>query len=259
MRYENIVNALVSRVAAIQTQYGLTTVYAALYGSQNYGLDDSDSDIDCVIVVRPTLGQMIDNSEINMEVGFGDSGKAKIVDVMSFAKQLAKGSFVNFEALYSDYSIHEQAFKEEFISHRNDIYEAYRWKIQYAVHGGIGNAIKQAEKCRDNYEKYSKKIYEGMRLMDMYGKVNCDYLPDPYISGLVTRIEFANIKAGRCSDDVLAGYYNTLKEAVEPNLKAEDMPEELKTLDVVRLAKEYMMRHIVNDLPQPDNNDSSET
>lgn len=249
MKYENTVNALVSRIGAIQTRYGLTTVYAALYGSQNYGLDDSGSDIDCIVVVRPTLGQLIDNPEINMEIEFGDAGKAKIADVMSFAKQLAKGSFVNFEALYSDYAIHEQAFKEEFLSRRNDIYERYRWKLQHAVYGGIGNAIKQADKCGSDTAKYSKKLYEGMRLMDMYGKVNCDYLPDPYISGLETRAEFAMLKANKSPVDQLQNYRDTLALAVEPALTENDMPDSVKNFDVIMLAKTYMMKHIVNDLP----------
>jgi len=250
MRYEAIISELVNRVGAIKYQYGLSVIYAALYGSQNYGLDDTDSDIDCIMVVRPTLGQLIDNPEINFELDFHNKGKAKIMDVMSFAKQLSKGSFNCFEALYSDYAVHEQDFKNEFVSQRDTIYHKYRWKLQKAVYGGISNALKEADRCTDSTdpEKYAKKIYEAYRLMDLYGKVNSDYLPDPYISGLETRILFGRIKYGQI--DSVEEQRVALDDIVEPNLKEEDMPQD--NFSVIDAGKTYLMKHIENDLPVED-------
>lgn len=86
--------------------------FIGLFGSQNYGLDDETSDIDCVAVTVPSLDELIagipsvktlESSEFSHNPN-KDNGTVKLMDLRDFAKQLSKGSFVNLEALFSDYA-----------------------------------------------------------------------------------------------------------------------------------------------------------
>lgn len=40
-------------------EQGYTVLYIGLYGSQNYNLDDEQSDIDCKAIILPTLHDII--------------------------------------------------------------------------------------------------------------------------------------------------------------------------------------------------------
>lgn len=84
-----------------------------LYGSQNYGLDTSASDVDCIAFVVPSFSDLYDGHFESSEHETR-RGMVKVVDIRLLKKHLDKGSYVEAEALLSDYRYVPQEFVVTF-------------------------------------------------------------------------------------------------------------------------------------------------
>lgn len=100
-----------ARITAILENYkkqleekGYTVVYVALYGSQNYNVDDEKSDIDAKAIVLPTLSQIIHREAVSavMETEYG---AIDYKDIITFNDVVRKGNFSYIEAVQSKYRI----------------------------------------------------------------------------------------------------------------------------------------------------------
>lgn len=82
---------------------GFNVIATCLIGSQNYGLDTPDSDVDTISIVVPNFEDICcGKAKIDHTWDFEDGGKAKVRDYRSFAlNDLKKSCFTNTEALYS--------------------------------------------------------------------------------------------------------------------------------------------------------------
>lgn len=81
---------------------GLKFYAIGLKGSQNYNLDDSDSDIDANLVFIPTLQQLRDNKVFKIETDFGE---CVCHNIYSFAEIVAKGNPQWIEVCHSPLQI----------------------------------------------------------------------------------------------------------------------------------------------------------
>ena len=94
--------------------HGYDVIATCLIGSQNYGLDTPDSDVDTISIVVPNFEAICcGKPKIDHTYDFEDGGKAKVRDYRSFAlNDLKKSCFTNTEALYSVKVVVNPAYKE---------------------------------------------------------------------------------------------------------------------------------------------------
>lgn len=209
--YHKILKRLNRRKDYIELNRKCKVVFVGLFGSQNYGLDDNDSDIDCVVVTMPSLDDLISGetgvktlTQAEFSSDSSDDGQVKLMDIRDFAKQLAKGSFANLEALMSDYVIVEKSFTD-FYNERFKIYMRYVWNYQNAVYGAIHNLLKQYNVHTDDVDKtrQQKRMYEMLRLNVLYEQVMDGDIayPEFYIKDLYTRCLIGGVKCGSLDSD----------------------------------------------------------
>lgn len=101
MKDKQILEELTKRVHYLNKQ-GFNVVYIGLYGSQNYGLDDDNSDIDCRAIVIPTLEQIIKRETISQVVKF-DNGECDVKDLITYNNVIKKGNFSFIEPMRTEY------------------------------------------------------------------------------------------------------------------------------------------------------------
>ena len=94
-------------------QKGYKVVYIGLYGSQNYNLQDSKSDIDAKAIVVPNLKQIVFNETISKVEKFSE-GQVDVKDIMTFYSVIKKGNFTYIECMHTDYWIGEQEIRNMF-------------------------------------------------------------------------------------------------------------------------------------------------
>ena len=83
--------------------HGYDVIATCIIGSQNYGLNTPNSDVDTISIVIPNFEAICcGRPKIDHTYDFEDGGKAKVRDYRSFAlNDLRKGCFTNTETLYS--------------------------------------------------------------------------------------------------------------------------------------------------------------
>lgn len=249
--YQYIKMVLEQRKAFIMQNRKCHVCFISLFGSQNYGLDDKNSDIDCVAVTVPSLDELIagiPNVKTLEPPEFShnpnkESGTVKLMDLRDFAKQLAKGSFVNLEALLSDYALFDESFKAFYLQ-RFRIYDRYVWHFQNSVYGAIHNLLKQFDSRND--DRQCKRVYEMLRLLDLYEQVmdeNVAY-PEFYIANLNKRSHIGLIKSGDNNYDTDV---KRIREIEPPSTAMPELSKELAMFNAEDVAKVVIRDNILND------------
>lgn len=250
--YQYIRMVLEQRKYFIEGNRNCHICFIGLFGSQNYGLDDGTSDIDCVAVTVPSLDELIagvpsvktlEPSEFSRNPS-EDNGTVKLMDLRDFAKQLSKGSFVNLEALLSDYAFFDDTFNAFYLQHFK-IYGRYVWNFQNAIYGGIHNLLKQFDSKDD--DKQCKRVYEMLRLLDLYEQVmdkNTAY-PNFYISNLSKRSHIGLIKSGynNYESDV-----KKIRDITPPDTTMPELSKEFAMFNAEAAAKVVIRDSILKEL-----------
>lgn len=257
--YTYIQHILKERKDYIERTRGCEIVFIGLFGSQNYGLDDSFSDIDCVAVTMPSLDDLISGvpnvktlTPGEFTFNKSDDGQVKLMDLRDFAKQLSKGSFTNLEALMSDYVIVEKSFTD-FYNERFRIYMRYVWNYQNAVYGAIHNLLKQYNAHTDNVDKtrQQKRMYEMLRLNVLYEQVMDGDIayPEFYIKDLYTRCLIGGVKCGSLDNDK---FLDDVTAIEAPSTEEPTMAEPLCGFNVQILANLTIKNSITGNLYRND-------
>lgn len=90
---------------------GYNVMYIGLYGSQNYNLDDDESDIDAKAIVLPSLHDIIFRKVTSVTVNIDDS-QIDVKDVLTFYNVAKKGNFSYLEVINSPYFIGDKTLRE---------------------------------------------------------------------------------------------------------------------------------------------------
>lgn len=85
-----------------EEQLGLYVYSVALKGSQNYNLDDEESDVDANLVFIPTPSQLRKNEKFKIELPFGE---CTCHNIYAFAEIVAKGNPQWSETIATKYKI----------------------------------------------------------------------------------------------------------------------------------------------------------
>lgn len=257
--YAYIQHVLKKRKEYIEKTRGCKIVFIGLFGSQNYGLDSSFSDIDCVAVTMPSLDDLISGvpdvktltpGEFTFDES--DDGQVKLMDLRDFAKQLSKGSFTNLEALMSDYVIVDKSFAD-FYNERFKIYMRYIWNYQNSVYGAINNLLKQYNAHTDDGDKtrQQKRMYEMLRLNMLYEQVmdGDTAYPEFYIRDLYTRCLIGSVKCGSLDSDK---FLDDVTDIEAPSAEGPKIAENLCGFNVQLLANLTIKDSIAGNLHRND-------
>lgn len=88
-------------------------IYIGLYGSQNYNLDDENSDLDVKAIIMPTLHDIIFRKQTS-EVIECENGAIDVKDLLTFYQVIRKGNFSYIESIQTEYYIGDKYIKDLF-------------------------------------------------------------------------------------------------------------------------------------------------
>jgi len=97
----------------ILEEKGYNVIYIGLYGSQNYNLDDEESDIDAKAIIMPSLHDIIFRKVTSTTIEC-EKGNIDVKDLLTFYDVIKKGNFSYIEAINTKYSIGDKYIKELF-------------------------------------------------------------------------------------------------------------------------------------------------
>lgn len=88
-------------------------VFTSLYGSQNYNLDNENSDKDYKMAVVPSLDNLVLDSKQYSKIEETEHGLIEIKDIRNTFTAFKKMSIVDLEVLFSKEFITNKKYKEE--------------------------------------------------------------------------------------------------------------------------------------------------
>lgn len=104
----------------ILEEKGYNVIYIGLYGSQNYNLDDDQSDIDVKAIVLPNLHDIIFRKVTSISIEC-ENGTIDVKDLLTFYEVIKKGNFSYIESIDTKYSIGDKYIKKLFRQFRPNL------------------------------------------------------------------------------------------------------------------------------------------
>lgn len=92
---------------------GYQVIYIGLYGSQNYNLDDEESDVDVKAIIMPSLRDIIFRKVTSTTIEC-EKGNIDVKDLLTFYDVIKKGNFSYIESIQTEYSIGDKYIKDLF-------------------------------------------------------------------------------------------------------------------------------------------------
>lgn len=102
-----------SNYKKILEEKGYNVLYIGLYGSQNYNLDDEESDIDVKAIILPSLHDIIFRKVTSTTIEC-EKGNIDVKDLLTFYDVIKKGNFSYIESIQTPYSIGDKYIKGLF-------------------------------------------------------------------------------------------------------------------------------------------------
>lgn len=99
---------------------GYKVIYIGLYGSQNYNLDDEESDIDVKAIILPSLQDIVFRKVTSKTIEC-ENGNIDVKDLITYYDVIKKGNFSYVEAIDTEYSIGDKYIKELFKQFRPNL------------------------------------------------------------------------------------------------------------------------------------------
>ena len=110
MNREEIFKELANRKKLLE-ENGYKVIYIGLYGSQNYNLDDKESDIDVKAIILPSLQDIVFRKVTSKTIEC-ENGNIDVKDLITYYDVIKKGNFSYVEAIDTEYSIGDKYIKE---------------------------------------------------------------------------------------------------------------------------------------------------
>lgn len=109
---EKIMNTLREYKKELEEK-GYNVIYIGLYGSQNYNLDDEQSDVDARAIVIPKLREIIERKSISTDYTF-DTGIVDVKDLLTYHGIVKKGNFSFIEPFQTEWYIGDETLRTLF-------------------------------------------------------------------------------------------------------------------------------------------------
>jgi len=141
---------------------GYEVVGIFLYGSQNYGVDTNNSDVDSKAIVLPTFESIIRGSDmISRSVNMGNGETCDVKDIREMFTNFLKQNINFTEMLFTDYKIINEKYKDEMellIKSRDKIITYNQIKLMNCIKGMSYNKLHllktDTERTHDDIVKY---------------------------------------------------------------------------------------------------------
>lgn len=164
----------------ILEEKGYNVIYIGLYGSQNYNLDDEESDIDVKAIIMPTLHDIIFRKVISTTIEC-EKGNIDVKDLLTFYDVIKKGNFSYIESIQTQYSIGDKYIKElfsQFKVNKKSMLGAMYEKRKALTHEYPSKVLE--------FEKWGFDPKQHHHILRLYDLLNCNLLfPDANVSYLV--------------------------------------------------------------------------
>lgn len=154
--------------------YGNRLIFAAHYGSFNYGLADEESDCDVALIVMPSMEEIVRCESSNAPFKYSPEGNIDVIDIRTFVRRLAKADLNSLQYLYAPYHKWNEYWNDIFSSLRGkflwDIVMINPYELFYNMRGVIASASKRMDNVSEKNpfsSSCSKAIYNAMRMTDL--------------------------------------------------------------------------------------------
>ena len=117
MMKEKIFKTLKEHEEYVRAYYPTTTILGTfLYGSQNYQVDTSESDVDTITILIPSFEDLVFGEYVSKELVMpaGTHEHCIVKDIREIVKQWKKQSLNFLEILFTDYYILNPTFQKEW-------------------------------------------------------------------------------------------------------------------------------------------------
>lgn len=133
-----------------------------LYGSQNYGVDNKDSDVDSVAIIIPTIKDMVLNEPLSIEIQFDNGEHCVVKDLREMLKMWKKQNINFLEVLYTQYYIVNPNLALFYV-HLLAVRECF---VHYDIEKMVKSICGQAIHTLKQNPADPKKLSNAMRLYD---------------------------------------------------------------------------------------------
>lgn len=142
-----------------------TFYFCALYGSQNYGLDTEDSDVDSKIAVIPSRKDIILGYEkLSTTIRLEDGSVCEVKDIREMVKQFYKGNINFTEMLYTPHYIENDSISDRYR------FSSLRWyRDMIANHDPLNLMKMVAAMARTKYLTLTKVNNNNKEVIEKYG------------------------------------------------------------------------------------------
>lgn len=154
--------------------YDNRLIFAAHYGSFNYGLADEESDCDVMLIVMPSMEEIVRCDITDTTLRCAPEGDIKVIDMRTFIRRLAKADLNSLQYLYAPYHKWNEYWDDIFASLRGkflwDIATINPYELFYNMRGVIARASKRMDNVSEKNPfnlSCSKAVYNAMRMIDL--------------------------------------------------------------------------------------------
>ena len=180
MKDEEIFKQL-SEYKKILEEKNYKVLYIGLYGSQNYNLDDEESDIDVKAIIMPTLHDIIFRKVTSTTIEC-EKGNIDVKDLLTFYDVIKKGNFSYIEAINTKYSIGDKYIKELFSR-----FEVNKKSMLGAMYEKRKALTHEYPSKKEEFEKWGFDPKQHHHILRLYDLLNYNLMHNENLSYLYYR------------------------------------------------------------------------
>lgn len=152
-----------------------------LYGSQNYGLADENSDIDIYCITVPSYEEILfgyKRSNVTYKTEKSSKNQITTKNLIDFFKELDKGNFTTLELLFTPYVIINEKYADEWEEIKNMRFSFLQGNPNKTMNSILGQAKSYLNVAKEKEEKgvpNGKPLANYLRLIEAADKYSNHY------------------------------------------------------------------------------------
>lgn len=148
-----------------------------LFGSQNYGLDSEESDIDAKAIVVPTFDDICENSPAtNKHIKFEDGSTLVVKDIRLYCKELKKQGLSTLETLFTKYSYVNHKYRKIWDMLQSIAEPICRYDTVQCVRAFVGTISNQFNFLKNSIEYEDNIRYKSLCSMQFHRQMLYRYI-----------------------------------------------------------------------------------
>lgn len=235
---EKIMKRLTAHYNIVKERAGEESLLGVfLYGSQNYNLDNEESDVDSRAIIIPTLHEVLFDKPISTTIELGNGEQIDVKDIREMIKCFEKQNVTFLEILFTDYFI----LNKKYIDYWNYSFKRINEAIaKYKPNSCIGAMYHQAMKyfSKNDMYNYIRICHFLEKYSRGYNFKECIYFQDnDYDRNILLNLKM-NIEAGFIAPFVLPnpGEENYSHLKILSSYEVEDIMEQ-GAIDMISINK----------------------